>query len=249
MWSIPILWPIDLLSLPGRGPRPMLKTETRLTLKVMDDTEVPIVDDPDRDPSGLYRREPSAYDDAPQDEPQQRIVGEQCRLRLRSISHSSSISSRSISSRNISNRSISRRSSTSSRYAPAQQQAYAPAPTVCAAGVCAGDAGVCGTTADGVRVFRATSAAGAGLHVYAAVGGDVFAATGDVLSEHDCEYRVSDRMAVWIWLLTSAEFGQVQGRRSQKSREGALLISAPLLFSRAPRSRRKCSRSCSTARS
>ena len=72
MWSIPILWPIDLLMLPGRGPRPTLKAETRLTLKVMDDTEVPIIDDPDRDPSGLYRR-PSAYDDAPRDEPQQRF--------------------------------------------------------------------------------------------------------------------------------------------------------------------------------
>jgi len=72
MWSIPILWPIDLLSLPGRGPKPVLKAETRLTLKVMDDTEVPIVDDPDRDPSGLYRR-PTGYDDAPRDEPQQRF--------------------------------------------------------------------------------------------------------------------------------------------------------------------------------
>lgn len=71
LWSIPILWPIDLLMLPGRGPKPTLKAETRLTLKVMDDTEVPIVDDPDRDPSGLYRR-PSAYDDAPREEPQQR---------------------------------------------------------------------------------------------------------------------------------------------------------------------------------
>jgi len=77
MWSIPILWPIDLLSLPGRGPKPTLKAETRLTLKVMDDTEVPIVDDPDRDPSGLYYRRPSAYDDAPHDEPQQRFSDNQ----------------------------------------------------------------------------------------------------------------------------------------------------------------------------
>ena len=66
-WWIPILWPIDLLNLPRRGPRPTLKTETRLTLKVMDDMEVPITEDPDRDPSGLYRREPSAYNDAPQE--------------------------------------------------------------------------------------------------------------------------------------------------------------------------------------
>jgi hypothetical protein len=73
-WSIPILWPLDLLSLPRRGPRPTLKTETRLTLKVMDDAEVPLTDKPDRDPSGLYRREPSAYDDAPPPRPQQQIA-------------------------------------------------------------------------------------------------------------------------------------------------------------------------------
>src|SRR6201998_570432 len=73
-WSIPILWPIDLLNLPRRGPRPTLKTETRLTLKVMDDMEVPVIDDPDRDPSGLYRREPSAYNDAPPEQPQQQVA-------------------------------------------------------------------------------------------------------------------------------------------------------------------------------
>jgi len=78
-WMIPILWPIDLLNLPRRGPRPTLKTETRLTLKVMDDMEVPITEDPDRDPSGLYRREPSAYNDAPQDEPQQQVAQDEPR--------------------------------------------------------------------------------------------------------------------------------------------------------------------------
>jgi len=69
-WSIPILWPIDLIALPRRGPRPTLKTETRLTLKVMDDTEVPIIDEPDRDPSGLIRREPSAYVEPPDEDRQ-----------------------------------------------------------------------------------------------------------------------------------------------------------------------------------
>ncbi len=39
-WSIPVLWPIDLLNLPRRGPRPVLKPETRLTLKVMEDVRV-----------------------------------------------------------------------------------------------------------------------------------------------------------------------------------------------------------------
>ena len=41
-WSIPILWPIDLINLPRRGPRPVLKAETRLTLKIMDDFGVPL---------------------------------------------------------------------------------------------------------------------------------------------------------------------------------------------------------------
>jgi hypothetical protein len=40
-WSIPVLWPIDVLNLPRRGPRPVLKEETRLTLKIMDDLVVP----------------------------------------------------------------------------------------------------------------------------------------------------------------------------------------------------------------
>ena len=40
-WMIPVLWPIDLINLPRRGPRPILKAETRLTLKIMDDFGVP----------------------------------------------------------------------------------------------------------------------------------------------------------------------------------------------------------------
>lgn len=65
-WSIPILWPIDLLNLPRRGPRPTLKTEARLTLKIMDDAEIPTWEEPDRDPSGLIRRDQSGYSDIPQ---------------------------------------------------------------------------------------------------------------------------------------------------------------------------------------
>jgi hypothetical protein len=41
MWMIPILWPIDLINLPRRGPRPVLKPEDRLTLKVLDDFGIP----------------------------------------------------------------------------------------------------------------------------------------------------------------------------------------------------------------
>jgi hypothetical protein len=41
LWAIPVLWPIDLLTLPGRGPRPTLKTETHLSVKLMQDVQVP----------------------------------------------------------------------------------------------------------------------------------------------------------------------------------------------------------------
>jgi hypothetical protein len=61
---IPILWPIDLINLPRRGPRPTLKEETRLTLKVMDDLAVPTGEPLQQDPNGLYRR-PTTYEPAP----------------------------------------------------------------------------------------------------------------------------------------------------------------------------------------
>jgi hypothetical protein len=63
MWSIPVLWPVDLLMLPMRGPRPTLKEETRVTLKVMDDLAVPINEGPQADPNGLMHRQ--SENDAP----------------------------------------------------------------------------------------------------------------------------------------------------------------------------------------
>ena len=60
-WMIPVLWPIDLINLPRRGPRPTLKEETRLTLKVMDDLGIPAAQQPDREPSGLVHR-PVVYE-------------------------------------------------------------------------------------------------------------------------------------------------------------------------------------------
>ena len=69
-WMIPVLWPIDLIELPRRGPRPTLKTETRLTLKIMDDLYVPSGGaEPERDPYGLMHR-PSAKADPPRLEDQ-----------------------------------------------------------------------------------------------------------------------------------------------------------------------------------
>jgi hypothetical protein len=40
-WAIPILWPIKVLTLPARGPRPALKGETRIELRLMEDLMIP----------------------------------------------------------------------------------------------------------------------------------------------------------------------------------------------------------------
>jgi hypothetical protein len=74
-WLIPVLWPIDLINLPRRGPRPTLKEETRVTLKVMDDLGVPMNDQPmpQQDPNGLYHR-PADYQPPPPSMPQQAPV-------------------------------------------------------------------------------------------------------------------------------------------------------------------------------
>lgn len=41
-WAIPVLWPLKVVTLPMRGPRPTLKgSETRVTLKLMQDLPIP----------------------------------------------------------------------------------------------------------------------------------------------------------------------------------------------------------------
>ena len=40
-WMLPPLWPWKVLTLPARGPRPTLKGETHVTLRVMDDLIIP----------------------------------------------------------------------------------------------------------------------------------------------------------------------------------------------------------------
>ena len=42
-WMLPPLWPWKVIMLPARGPRPALKGETVLSLRLMDDVEVPQV--------------------------------------------------------------------------------------------------------------------------------------------------------------------------------------------------------------
>jgi hypothetical protein len=67
LWAIPIFWPVKILTLPARGPYPTLKGETRLTLRLMEDVEVPFalarngVPMPDYRPSSYRGNSPSAY--------------------------------------------------------------------------------------------------------------------------------------------------------------------------------------------
>jgi hypothetical protein len=42
-WMIPPLWPWKVITLPARGPRPTLKGESQLTLRLMDDVQIPQV--------------------------------------------------------------------------------------------------------------------------------------------------------------------------------------------------------------
>ncbi len=61
-WLIPVLWPIDLINLPRRGPSPVLKPETLLTLEMMDDVGIPNREDrgdmPQQRQAGLIERQP-----------------------------------------------------------------------------------------------------------------------------------------------------------------------------------------------
>lgn len=41
LWLVPLFWPIKVITLPMRGPYPALKGETRLSLRLMEDVEVP----------------------------------------------------------------------------------------------------------------------------------------------------------------------------------------------------------------
>lgn len=40
-WAFPILWPVKVLTLPARGPRPTLKSETQIQLRLMEDLLIP----------------------------------------------------------------------------------------------------------------------------------------------------------------------------------------------------------------
>src|SRR5712691_471441 len=54
-WAIPILWPVKVITLPARGPRPTLKGEVRITLRLMEDVEVPAAVTASRTASGIQK--------------------------------------------------------------------------------------------------------------------------------------------------------------------------------------------------
>jgi hypothetical protein len=54
-WMIPVLWPIDLINLPRRGPYPILKAETKLTVKVLDDFGIPTKSEVQHQPEMISR--------------------------------------------------------------------------------------------------------------------------------------------------------------------------------------------------
>jgi hypothetical protein len=63
-WMIPPLWPWKVVSLPFRGPRPALKGEEPLELRLMDDIVIPQPGHPDRPPYASSFH-PSATRDTP----------------------------------------------------------------------------------------------------------------------------------------------------------------------------------------
>jgi hypothetical protein len=56
-WMIPPLWPWKILSLPARGPRPTLKGEEQITLRLMDDIVVPRTVAVNERPPVYYRQQ------------------------------------------------------------------------------------------------------------------------------------------------------------------------------------------------
>jgi hypothetical protein len=42
LWAVPVFWPVKILTLPNRGPYPSFKGEARLTLRLLEDIEVPL---------------------------------------------------------------------------------------------------------------------------------------------------------------------------------------------------------------
>jgi hypothetical protein len=76
-WLIPVLWPIDLINLPRRGPYPTLKPETRLTIKLLDDVGIPTKSEVQHQPEMISRFNYSDPTPAVQPAPVQQVPVQQ----------------------------------------------------------------------------------------------------------------------------------------------------------------------------
>ena len=56
-WMMPPLWPWKVIMLPARGPRPTIKGETTLSLRLMDDVQIPEVAETSGQQVGTVRRQ------------------------------------------------------------------------------------------------------------------------------------------------------------------------------------------------
>jgi hypothetical protein len=59
-WLFPILWPWKVITLPARGPRPSLKGEVTITLRLMDDTAIPQFEQQPQDARPTFTPRPTA---------------------------------------------------------------------------------------------------------------------------------------------------------------------------------------------
>ena len=76
-WMIPVLWPIDLINLPRRGPYPELKAETRLTVMVLDDFGIPTKSEVQHQPEMISRYNYADTTPAQQAAPIERVNAQQ----------------------------------------------------------------------------------------------------------------------------------------------------------------------------
>lgn len=75
-WMIPVLWPIDLINLPRRGPYPELKAETRLTVMVLNDFGIPTKNEVQHQPEMISRYNYATPDPVQQPAPIERAYAQ-----------------------------------------------------------------------------------------------------------------------------------------------------------------------------
>jgi hypothetical protein len=86
-WLLPPLWPMKVILLPRRGPYPTLKGETRITMRLMEDVEVPALRASSSSPSWVRPSSMQGPSYAPQ---QQRDNSEVLPVDFRTALHTSS---------------------------------------------------------------------------------------------------------------------------------------------------------------